>query len=76
MAFFDNLLFIGKEIIVQTLDTFSNALYRRWTILEIPTLSELILLFYLMNHMSKLLLSAFGAHNMRKYRVYLLFECS
>ena len=76
MTFCDKLPFIGKEIIVQTLDTFSYALYRRWTILEIPHPVLTDITFDLMNHMSKLLLSAFGAQNSRKYRFFMLFECS
>ena len=63
MTFFDKLPFIGKEIIVQTLDTFSYALYRRWTILEIPHPVLTDITFDLMNHMSKLLLSAFVHQN-------------
>ena len=54
---------IGKEIIVQTLDTVSYVLSRRWTILEIPHPIPTEVTSDLMNHMSNLLLSAFGAQN-------------
>ena len=76
MTFFDKLPFIGKEIIVQTLDTFSYALSRRWTILEIPHPVPTDVTSDLMNHMSKLDLSAFGAQFREKQRIIMLFECS
>ena len=63
MTFFDKLPFIGKEIIVQTLDTFSYALSRRWTISEISHPGTIDVTSDLMNHMSKLLLSAFVHQN-------------
>ena len=63
MTFFEIMSFIGKEIIVQTLDTFSYALSRRWTISEIFDPVPIDVTSDLMNHMSKLLLSAFGAQN-------------
>ena len=63
MTFFDKLPFIGKEIIVQTLDTFSYALSRGWTILEIPHPVPTDVTSDLINHMSNLLLSAFGYQN-------------
>ena len=63
MTFFDKLPFIGKEIIVQTLDTFSYALSRRWTILVIPHPVPTDVISDLMNHMSNLLLSAFETQN-------------
>ena len=55
--------FIGKEIIVQTLDTFSYALSRRWTISEISHPVTIDVTSDLMNHMSEPLLSAYGAQN-------------
>ena len=76
MTFFDKLPFIGKEIIVQTLDTFSYALSRRWTILEIPHPVPTDVISDLMNHMSYLLHSAFGSQNGVKCRVFMLYECS
>ena len=76
MTYFEIMSFIGKEMIVQTLDTFSYALSRRWTILETPHPVLINVTSDLMNHMSKLLLSAFGAQNSRKYRVFMLYECS
>ena len=63
MTFFDKLPFIGKEIIVQTLDTFSYALSRRWTISEISHPVTIDVTSDLMNHMSEPLLSAYGAQN-------------
>ena len=75
MTFFDKLPFIGKEIIVQTLDTFSYALSRRWTILEIPHPVPTDVTSDLMNHMSKLLLSAFGYQNGDNLNAFTLFGC-
>ena len=63
MTYFEIMSFIGKEIIVQTLDTFSYALSRGWTILEIPHPVPIEVTSDLMNHMSNLLLSAFGYQN-------------
>ena len=63
MTFFDKLPFIGKEIIVQTLDTFSYALSRGWTISEISDPVPIDVTSDLMNHLSKLLLSAFETQN-------------
>ena len=76
MTFSQELPLIGKEIIVQTLDTFSTGLSRRWTILVIPHPVPTDVTSDLINHMSKLDLSTFGAQNSRKYRVFMLFECS
>ena len=63
MTFFEIMSFIGKEIIVQTLDTFSYALSRRWTISEISHPGTIDVTSDLMNHMSEPLLSAHGAQN-------------
>ena len=52
MTFFEIMSFIGKEIIVQTLDTFSYALSRRWTISEIFDPVPIDVTSDLMNHMS------------------------
>ena len=76
MTFFDKLPFIGKEIIVQTLDTFSYALSRHWTISKTPYPVSTDVTSDLMNHMSKLDLSAFGAQTREKQRIITLFECS
>ena len=76
MTFFEIMSFIGKEIIVQTLDTFSYALSRCWTILEIPHPVPTDVTSDLMNHMSKLDLSAFGAQNNVKRLYFVHFECS
>ena len=76
MTFFDKLPFIGKEIFVQTLDTFSYALSRRWTISEISHPGTIDVTSDLMNHMLELLLSAHGAHgaqNTLNYRVFMPF---
>ena len=75
MTFFEIMSFIGKEIIVQTLDTFSYALSRRWTISEISHPVPIDVTSDLMNHMSKLLLSAFEAQNGVKCCVFMHFEC-
>ena len=76
MTFFEIMSLIGKVRIVQTLDTFSYALSRCWTILEIPHLVSTDVTSDLMNHMSKLDLCTFGAQNSVKHRVFRLFECS
>mgnify|MGYP003602003716 CR=1 FL=1 len=76
MTFFEIMSFIGKEIIVQTLDTFSYALSRRWTILEISHPVTTGVTSDLMNYMSKLLLSAHGAQNTVIIVFLCLFECS
>ena len=68
--------FIGKEIIVQTLDTFSYALSRRWTISEISHPGTIDVTSDLMNHMLELVLSAPGAQNTVIIVFLCLFECS
>ena len=73
MTFFDKLSFIGKEIIVQTLDTFSYALSRRWTISEISHPVTIDVTSDLMNHMSKLDLTAFGAQNSANTSYFYVF---
>ena len=76
MTYCEIMSFIGKEIIVQTLDTFSYALSRSWTILEIPHPVPTDVTSDLMNHMLELVLSAPGAQNTVIIVFLCLFECS